>query len=293
MSYDPKSSQHLAMQVSRRTLWVNAGLSVFKLLAGLLAHSSSMISDAVHSASDVLSTVAVMIGIRLSNQQADAEHEYGHERLECIAAILLSVALALTGAGIGWGGIGQLRSPAQLAAPGRLALIAAVLSVVVKELMFRYTRSAAQKIASTALMADAWHHRSDALSSIGAFVGILGARLGYPILDPVASLVICCFIWKASYDIFRDAVHQLVDESCSAEMEEQLRQTVLSQPGVLRLDLLQTRQFGARVYVDVEFSADAELSLARAHEIAEGVHDAVEKGFPEVKHCMVHVNPFN
>lgn len=291
MSFDPENSKHLAMKVSRRTLWFNILLSLIKLLAGIFAHSSSMISDAVHSASDVFSTLTVMVGIRLASRQADADHEYGHERLECITALLLAIVLALTGCGIGWSGVQQLLSPEDLAAPGALALAAAVFSIVSKEVMFRYTRAAARKIASTSLMADAWHHRSDALSSIGAFVGILGARLGYPVLDPAASLVICCFIWKVSYDIFRDAVRQLIDESCPSATEEEMRQVILQQKGVLQLDLLHTRQFGPRIYVDVEFSADAALSLSESHAIAEQVHHAIEAGFPAVKHCMVHVNP--
>ncbi len=289
--YDPESSKRLAMQVSRRTLWFNILLSLAKLLAGIFAHSSAMISDAVHTASDVLSTLVVMIGIRLASRREDAEHQYGHERLECITALLLAVILALTGCGIGWSGVQQLLSPEDLEAPGVLALVAAIFSIVSKEVMFRYTRTAARKINSTSLMADAWHHRSDALSSIGALAGILGARLGYPVFDPAASLVICCFIWKVSYDIFRDAVRQLVDESCASDTEEEMRQVILQQDGVLQLDLLHTRRFGPRIYVDVEFSADGALSLSQSHAIAERVHHAIESSFPEVKHCMVHVNP--
>ena len=147
------------------------------------------------------------------------------------------------------------------------------------------------EVPSAALMADAWHHRSDALSSVGSLVGIAGAQLGLPILDPIASLVICLFILKASYDIFMSAVRQLVDQSADPEVESAMAKTIRSQEGVLRLDLLRTRQFGSRLYVDVEIAADGNQTLFAAHAIAEQVHNQIEAQFPTVKHCMVHVNP--
>lgn len=142
-------------------------------------------------------------------------------------------------------------------------------------------------------MADAWHHRSDALSSIGSLIGIAGARLGFPALDPLASLVICVFILKASYDIFMSAVQQLVDQSAAPEVEQAMSQVIQAQEGVLRLDLLRTRQFGNRLYIDVEIAADGSLPLFTAHRIAEQVHNQIEASFPAVKHCMVHVNPLD
>ena len=172
-----------------------------------------------------------------------------------------------------------------------IALIAAVASIVVKEAMFWYTRSAAKKINSGALMADAWHHRSDALSSVGALIGIGGARLGFPILDPIASVVICVFIVKAAYDIFKDAIDKMVDKSCDEETEEKMRRLIEKQTGVLKVDVLRTRLFGAKMYVDIEIAADGDITLREGHEIAQVVHDKVEEEFPLVKHCMVHVNP--
>ena len=179
----------------------------------------------------------------------------------------------------------------ELEVPGRLALIVAVISIGVKEWMYWFTRAAAKKINSGALMADAWHHRSDALSSIGAFVGILGARMGFPILDPIASVVICLFIGKAAFDIFKDATNKMVDKSCSDEITEHMRSLILSQEEVKSVDLLMTRIFGSKIYVDVEFSMDGTRTLTQAHEVAQTVHDIIEQSFPEVKHCMVHVNP--
>lgn len=284
----------LAMKVSGVSIAVNLLLSVFKLIAGILAHSGAMISDAVHSASDVGSTFIVMIGVTLSGKKSDKEHQYGHERMECVSSIILSGLLLATGLGIGLGGVENIVKSSHgeaIVIPGILALVAAVVSIVVKEWMFWYTRGAAKKINSGALMADAWHHRSDAMSSIGAFVGIFGARMGFPILDPLASVVICLLIVKASVDIFRDAIDKMVDRSCDEKTEKEMRETILKVDGVKRIDLLQTRLFGSKMYVDIEIAADGAQTLDAAHEIAEKVHHAIEETFTEVKHCMVHVNP--
>lgn len=285
----------IAMRVSIVSIVVNVILSVFKLLAGLLAGSGAMVSDAIHSASDVFSTVIVMIGVTISGKKSDKEHPYGHDRMECVASILLAVVLFATGLGIGVSGIEKIAGGGMesAAAPGRLALAAAVISIVVKEWMYWYTRAAAKKINSGALMADAWHHRSDSLSSIGAFAGILGARLGFPVLDPLASVIICIFIGKASWDIFHDAMNKMVDKSCDDRTIQDMRQSVLENPGVAKIDEMRTRMFGAKAYVDIEIAADGNLTLNEAHKIAESVHSRIEMEFPEVKHCMVHVNPLN
>lgn len=282
-----------AMRVSFVSIVVNVVLSLFKLIAGILANSAAMVSDAVHSASDVFSTVVVIIGIKISSKASDKNHPYGHERLECVAAIVLSTILAVTGLGIGYTALRKMISgdAGDLVVPGMLALVAAIVSIATKEAMYWYTRMNAKRIDSSALMADAWHHRSDALSSVGALVGIGGAMLGFPILDTVASFVICFFIEKAAYDIFRDAVDKMVDKACDEEMENALKKCALSQEGVLGVDLLRTRVFGNKIYVDIEISADANDSFKEAHRIAENVHESIEKNFTKVKHIMVHVNP--
>lgn len=292
----PKKSNHFEQTATRVTIVSILGnllLSAFKLLAGLLAHSGAMISDAVHSASDVFSSIIVIIGVKVSSRESDKEHPYGHERFECVAAIILSVVLFITGLFIGiqaakniFGG-----NYVSLTIPGILALIAAIISILAKEAMYWYTKINAQKINSSALMADAWHHRSDALSSVGALIGIAGARLGFPILDPIASGIICIFIVKASIDIFQDAISKMVDRSCDASTEEAIRTCALDQNGVIQVDFLQTRVFGNRIYVDIEIGADGNMTLYESHSIAEHVHDSIETKFPKVKHIMVHVNP--
>ena len=283
----------IANRVSVVSIIWNVALSVFKLFAGIFSHSSAMISDAVHSASDVFSTFAVIAGVNISAKEEDEGHQYGHERIEAVFAIVLAVILFATGVFIGIDGIEKIftASYGDAQTPGLLALIAAIISIVVKELMYQYTAINAKKINSTALMADAWHHRSDALSSIGSFVGILGARLGYPVCDPIASVVICVFILKAAIDIFRDAVNQLIDKSCDAQTEAEINEIIKSVDGVISVDDLKTRLFGSKIYVDVEIGADGTLSLYDAHEIAKKVHDGIEAEIEGVKHCMVHVNP--
>lgn len=270
----------------------NVLLSTFKLFAGIFGRSGAMVSDAVHSLSDVFATFIAWIGVRLSRHKEDAEHPYGHERLECVASLTLGLILAATGAGIGWNGIRKLfweRSSIEI--PTMLPLIAAVVSIAVKEGMYHYTMHYAKKLDSAAFKADAWHHRSDAISSVGSFIGIGLAKLGVPIMEPIASLLICVLILKVAFDIIRDALNKMLDTSCSGAFEQKLRGFIEEQDGVERVDLLRTRQFGNRIFVDLEIAVKSDISLLDAHGIAERVHGAVETAFPNVKHVMIHVNP--
>ena len=283
--------QTAATRVSLVSMVTNVILTLMKLAAGLIAHSGAMISDAVHSASDIFSGIIVLIGVRISSKAPDESHPYGHERFECVAALLLSGVLALVGGTIGLNAAKDIISGRMQEAPGILALIAALVSIVTKETLFWYTRGYAKRYRSTALHAEAWHQRSDALSSIGALIGIAGARMGVPVMEPIASIIIALFILRVAVRIFRDAIDQMVDHSCNEETESAFRATALEQPGVKGVEMLRTRMFGNRVYVDLEIAADPELTLAAAHGIAEQVHDAIERTYPEVKHIMVHVNP--
>ena len=288
-----QSSKKIIMRVSNISIVVNVLLSAIKFVVGVIANSGAMISDALHSVSDVFSTIIVMIGANAAAKDPDQEHPYGHDRMECIAAIVLAIVLFITGIGVGITGVKKIfgGNYGDLAVPGALALVAAVISIVVKEGMFWYTRFYGKKVDSTALLADAWHHRSDALSSVGSFIGILGARLGFPICDPLASVVICLFIVKAAYNICKEALDKMVDKSCDDETERKMSDLIKSQEGVISLDLLMTRMFGSKLYVDVEIGADENTPLRDSHAIAENVHNAIEANFPKVKHCMVHVNP--
>lgn len=283
----------IANRVSVQTIIANLILSVFKLIIGFIGNSSAMISDAIHSASDVFSTIVVMIGIKMAAKESDKEHPYGHEKMECVAAIVLAIVLFITGLGIGVEAFRTIFSGnyESLEIPGILALIAAVISILVKEGMYWYTRYFARKINSGALMADAWHHRSDALSSVGALVGIFGARHGFVVMDSAASLVIFVFIAKAAYDIFMDAIDKMIDRSCDENTQKQIYECILETENVLGIDLLQTRIFGNKIYVDAEIEVDGDVTLNEAHDISELVHQRIEEKFDMVKHIMVHVNP--
>lgn len=279
-------------RLSRVGIFGNVLLAAFKLFAGILGKSGAMVSDAVHSLSDVFATVIAWIGVRLSRRKEDTEHPYGHERLECVASLALGLILAGTGIGIGWSGIRKLLwDRGSIEIPTMLPLIAAVISIAVKEGMYQYTMHYARMLDSAAFKADAWHHRSDAISSVGSFIGIGMAKLGFPVMDPVASLIICALILKVAFEISRDAVSKMLDTACDNQFEQSLRTFVGAQDGVERIDLLHTRQFGNKIYVDLEIAVESDISLIDAHRIAERVHSAVEREFPNVKHVMIHVNP--
>lgn len=279
-------------RLSKVGIFGNIILAAFKLFAGIAGSSGAMISDAVHSLSDVFATLIAYVGVRLSRQAEDDEHPYGHERFECVASLMLGIILAGTGIGIGYAGIDKLffNSDA-IKIPTFLPLVAALVSIAVKESMFWYTMYYAKKLDLAAFKADAWHHRSDAFSSVGSFVGIGMAKLGYPFMDPVVSLAICLLILKVAFDIFKDAISKMTDTSCEDSFEQSLKEFIMEQDGVNRIDLLRTRQFGNRIYVDLEIVVRRDMSLVDAHAIAENVHSSVEQKFPKVKHIMIHVNP--
>lgn len=281
----------LANRVSVITIIVNLLLSLLKFIVGFIGKSQALVSDAVHSASDVVSTIAVMFGVNMSAKQSDTDHPYGHERIESIFSIILAMMLFVTGIGIGISAVKIIISGADIEIPSKITLAAAAVSIAVKEWMYHYTKRTAKKINSSAMLADAWHHRSDALSSIGSLIGIGGALLGFKIFEPIASVVICIFIAKAAIDIFMDAVNRLVDHSCSDEEISEIRKCIEEIDGVKRIDKLMTRRFGAKIYVDLEIAEDPNITLLEAHKVAETVHDHIENKLPQVKHCMIHVNP--
>lgn len=271
----------------------NIILSAFKLFAGITGRSGAMISDAVHSLSDVFATFIAFLGVKLSQKKADKTHPYGHERIECVASLILGLILLVTGIGIGEVGVKTIIAGHYdtIATPTTIALVAAIVSIATKEAMYWYTRYYAKQLNSSAFMADAWHHRSDAFSSIGSLIGIAGAMLGAPVLDSIASVVICLFILKVAYDILKDALDKMVDTSCGEEYDKTLSEFIAGQDDVIRVDKLKSRMFGNKVYIDLEIGVYRLKTLEEAHEVAENVHKKVEKEFPDVKHIMIHVNP--
>ena len=269
----------------------NVLLAVFKFVAGILGNSMALVSDAVHSSSDVLATAVAYAGDRIARREADENHPYGHERFEQLAAAILSLILAAVGIGIGYAGVESLVRGGAEETPGVLALVAAGVSIVVKEAMFWYTRYGAKKISSDVFMADAWHHRTDALSSVAALIGVGATMLGFPLGDAIASIIICLFILKVAWDVGREAVGKLVDESGPRELNVAIAHCVAECGHVDHIDSLVTRRFGSLYYADVEVAMDGSLTLAEAHEHAEEIHERIERECPLVKHATIHINP--
>ena len=287
-----QNEQTLLRHLSITCVLGNLLLTLFKLAAGVLGRSAAMVSDGVHSLSDVLASVIAAVGARMGRRGADNRHPYGHERMESLASLLLGLMLAATAVLIGINSVKAALSAEKVETPGLLPLIAAVVSIGAKEWMYRDTMRCARLLRSPAFEADAKHHRSDALSSVGSFIGILGARLGIALLDPAASAVIALLIARTAFEILSRSADELLDTACDPDTEKALGQWIAAQEGVRRVDLLTTRRFGNRVYVDAEIAVDGDRTLREAHAVADRVHDSVETHFTDVKHIMIHVNPF-
>lgn len=274
------------------TLGLNFLLGSVKLAAGLWGRSSAMVADAAHSYSDCASTVAVIAGLKMASKSADDDHPYGHEKYELIFANILSILLGLTAVKIGYDAL-MVIAHGSYQVPGLAPLLAAVFSVAVKEVMYRLTLRKAKKIGSVAMEADAWHHRTDALSSVGAFVGILGARLGLPVLDPVTGLLVSILVLKVAIDLYRKSVSGLVDTSTDAETVARIQQLLADIDGIEEVNSLKTRVFGASAYADVTIKVDGAMTVEEGHDIATLAHNKIEANLPKIKHIMVHIEPMD
>lgn len=281
----------LGVKVSWVTIILNVLLAIIKIVAGIIGKSSAMIADGFHTLSDVLTTFVVLLGLKISSKEADEQHPYGHEKYESVFAKLLSILLLLTGLFIGYEALKSLVE-GNIVKPGFIALMAALISIIIKEMMYLYTIKIARKIKSLSMEADAWHHRSDAFSSIGTFVGILGARLGLVALDPIAGVIVSILVIKVGIDLYIKSVRELVDESADDTINKNIKKITLKTPGVRGIKTLKTRTFGNRIYVDLEIYVDSHITVKEGHDISEEVHDNLEKEIDEIKHCMVHIEPF-
>ncbi|AZR72133.1 hypothetical protein BBF96_01220 [Anoxybacter fermentans] len=280
--------------VGKRVLIVtiigNVILTILKAIAGFLSGSTAMISDAVHSLSDILSTVVAMIGIKISSLPADEDHHYGHGRAEAVATKILAMLIVFTGLGIGWAAVeGLIRGDYTI--PGQAALWAALISIVSKEWMYRYTRKKGEEIKSNALIADAHHHRSDAFSSITALIGIAGGRLGYPILDPIAGLIVAVLVVKIGAELYWESIQELVDRAPAREILKEIARATVYTEGVINVHDIKARTHGPHVYVDLTICVNRFLPVYKGHEIAHATVDHIKKHLPEVKDVLVHVNP--
>ena len=276
---------------------VNLVLSLLKLAAGILGRSGAMIADAVHSFSDLATDVVVIVFARISAKPRDDGHDYGHGKYETLATILISIALGIVGAGILVNSIGAVRvvlDGGLLPRPGLVALVAAVLSIAAKEILYRYTVREGRAIDSPSVIANAWHHRSDALSSLGTLVGIgcayfLGDR--WRIADPIAALIVAVFIFKVAFDLIRTGLGELLEKSLPEETEREILRIVTLDPAVREPHNLRTRRIGAAIAIEVHVRVDGAMSVACSHALTVGIERRLREPFGEETMIAVHVEP--
>ena len=287
-------------EIARVTLTgsvVNLLLVGLKAVAGLVGHSAAMISDAVHSLSDFVTDIVVLVFVRVSARPQDEDHDYGHGKYETLATLFIGLALAAAAVGIVVSGAGKLARWLQgedLPAPGKIALWAALASIVAKELLFQYTRIKGKHLNSKALEANAWHHRSDALSSIGTAIGIGGAILlgsRWTVLDPLASIVVGAMLVKVAWDLLGPSFGELTDSSLPADMEQDMLDLIRGVPGVEDPHNLRTRRIGNRIAAEVHIRLDGSLPLSEAHEKASEVERRFKDRFGAQSHIIVHMEP--
>ena len=276
---------------------VNVVLLLFKFLAGILGHSAAMVADAVHSLSDFVTDIVVFVFIRISGKPKDKSHDYGHGKYETLAMTLIGLVLLVVAIGILYGGTTKIISwisGEMLEAPGMLALWAALLSIVLKEGVYRYSMIKARELNSQAVEANAWHHRSDALSSVGTAIGIGGAIfLGqrWTVLDPIASMVVGLFIVKVSVELLRNGIGDLMEQSLPDAVEEEILHLVASLPGDVRPHDLRTRRLGNHYAIELHILVDGDASLREAHDKASEVENLLRDHYGEETHVAVHVEP--
>lgn len=280
-----------ANKVTIQAIIWNIILTVIKIIAGVIGKSNAMIADGLHSASDIISSVGVLIGNYVSATPQDKEHNYGHEKAETLVSFILSLLLIFVSLTIGVGALKSLFNLDNVQIPTVLPLIVSVISIIIKEYQYRITIKIANKINSPALKADAWHHRSDALSSVAAFIGIGGSMLGFKALDPIASVVVALFVAKVGFDILKNSVNELMDLSIDESQSNQIIKIAQNTKGVRNLGELKTRKHGAMAYVDLTICVDGKLTVIEGHDIAHKLEKQIINDMEFVKGITVHVEP--
>lgn len=287
-------------QIFRVTLLgsvANLLLVVFKFIAGIVGHSAAMIADAVHSLSDFITDIIVIIFVAISGKPEDSDHSYGHGKYETLATAVIGIILFFVGVGILISGIKAIVGALQgepLQAPSLLALIAAVISIVVKEALYHYTVKRGKALDSSSVVANAWHHRSDALSSIGTAIGIGGAVfLGeqWRILDPIAAVVVSIFIIKVAVELIKPCIDELVERSLPEEVEQRIHALILQSPQVSSPHHLRTRRIGSCIAIEVHIRMDGQISLSEAHQVASDIEHRLKAEFGEKTHIGIHMEP--
>lgn len=275
----------------------NVALLTFKFIAGVMGHSSAMIADAVHSLSDFITDVIVLAFVHVSAKPQDKDHDYGHGKYETFATFIIGLALIAAATGIIVSGVTKLIDWAggkQLAAPGWLALAAAIISIIVKEVLYRYTVILGKRLDSQALVANAWHHRSDAFSSIGTMVGIGGAILlgnRWTVLDPLASVLVGGMLVKVAINLLHSSVGELTESSLSSDIEKEIEEIICSFPDVSEPHNLRTRRIGNRFAIEAHVRMDGNLSLTASHDRATAIEQSIRQRFGKQTHVTIHMEP--
>ena len=276
---------------------VNAVLIVLKFIAGFVGRSSAMVADAVHSLSDFVTDVIVIVFVKIAGKPRDKGHEYGHGKFETFATMIIGFILCMAGLGLMINGIELVVHSLHghtLPKPGMLALVIAIISIISKEWLYRYTTNVGKRVNSQAVIANAWHHRSDAISSVGTLIGISGAIfLGdkWRILDPIAAIVVSLFIIKSGYDIMKPAVADLLEASLPESMENEILKLVKTVPGITYVHNLRTRRIGNDIAVDLHVKMDGHLTLTTAHELATEAENAIKSRFGNNSIINIHMEP--
>lgn len=289
-SVDPELRQSVARRSTLVSVVVNIVLTVMQLAAGIWAHSQALVADAIHSLSDLLSDFLVLLVNRHSHKAADDDHHYGHQRYETAASLALGLLLSVVAVGMLWGAIDRLTHVEDIPKVQALALYVAIGTLLAKELLFRYMLAAAEKVRSSMLVANAWHARSDAASSLVVALGILGNLLGYPLLDPVAALIVGLMVLRMGLSFAWDALNDLMDRAASQDQIDRIRETLLQTPGVQGVHELRTRKMGDLILVDAHLEVDGQLSVREGHEIALQARQRVMASLP-VLNVQTHLDP--
>lgn len=280
-----------ANKVTILSIFLNIILGSFKIFAGVVAHSTAMLADGVHSLSDVITSMGVLIGIFIAKKPKDKDHNYGHEKAETLAGFVLALVLLMVGLEIGFKAVESMMNLEKIKTPGYLALVAAAISIGVKEFQYHITMSVAKKYDLQLLVADAWHHRSDSISSVGALLGIIGSMMGYKFLDPLAGFVVALLILKVSLDVLKNTSNGLMDGSLSADKNQLLRKLILNHKEVKSIDQIRTRIHGSMAYADITIKVDENMSVKVAHDLTETIEKEVKKEIKEIADLLVHVEP--
>lgn len=288
------SLEHRKKETNRITLWgvaVNLFLAVIKVAGGIYGQSQALLADGIHSLSDLASDAMVLVAVKHAGADADEDHPYGHARYETLATVALGLLLMIVAGGIAYKAILRLEAPEEIAIPAFFTLIIAAISILSNEWLYQVTHKVAKKIRSPLLEANAWHHRSDAVSSIVVLIGIGATYIGYPLLDAIAAILVALMIAKIGLDLSRQSVQELVDTALEPEMVEQIKQTILNIDDVRELHQLRSRRMGHNALVDVHIQVSPKLSVSEGHHISESVEKALIEKFDEINDVTVHIDP--